>query len=155
MAYISDEEYAAMDREERTGAEFRAMRDKLGWTIRELATELGEEERVVSNWENPRSNWDVRPRAWQWMDRATHAFDATVRKRIDQAHGYLDATRVDTVSIIYRRNGMKRGGHYPAGSANAMARAVGDWLESEGYKVRYVWPRDAEDERFFDFEGKL
>lgn len=155
MAYISDEEYAAMDREVRTSADFRAMRDKIGWTIRELAKELGEEERVISNWENPRSNWDVRPHAWAWMDKAVHGFDALVNHHIDEAHEYLDSTKSTEVSILYRRNGMKRNGHYPAGSANAMARAVGEWLVSEGYVVHYVWPQNDSDARFFDFEGKV
>lgn len=154
MARISDEEYAEMARESRSGAHFRAMRDKIGWTIRELASELGEDERTVKHWENPSSGWLVTTRAWEWMDKATRGFDNNVDRRVAQAHAHLDETGADGVTILYRRNGMRRGAHYPAGSANAVARAVGEWLASEGYDVRYEWPLDERDERFFEFEER-
>ena len=154
MSFISDAEYEAMEREPRTGAEFRAMRDKLGWSIRELAAELHEPESSIKNWENPASKWSVRPFAWEWMDKAVRGFDSNVDRRVRQAHEHIDATGETTLTILYRRNGMRRNAHYPAGSANALARAGGDWLASEGYTIRYDWPRDETDTRFFGFEGR-
>ena len=152
---------------ERSGAEFRAIREKLGWSQRELATELGEEHSTIKKWENPGTvsmGWKVRPYVWEWLDKRVEEFENEVNERIDQAHEYFEYTGANSVTILYRRIGMyhfmkvKTRGHKhacPVGVANAVARTVGDYLMSEGYEVRYEWPEDETDTRFFAHDGKF
>lgn len=152
---------------ERSGAEFRAMREKLGWSQLEIANELGEDHSTIKKWENPNSvshGWYVRPYVWEWIDKRIVEFEAEVDKRIEQAHEYFKYTDAKSITILYRRIGMyhymkvnTRGHKHacPVGVANAVARTVGDFLESEGYEVRYDWPEDDRDTRFFAHDGKF
>ena len=152
---------------ERTGAEFRAIREKLGWSQREIAGELGEDHTTVKKWENPSTvayGWKIRPYVWEWLDKRVVEFENEVDEKIDQALEYFKYSGADSITILYRRIGMyhsmkvKTRGHKhacPVGVANAVARTVGDYLVSEGYNVRYDWPEDDRDTRFFAHDGKF
>lgn len=151
---------------ERTGAEFKAIRERLGWSQREIASELGEDHDTVKKWENPGSvshGWKVREHVWDWLDKRVEEFEDEVDRRVVDAHDYIEHTGAQTVTILYRRVGMyhsmkldSRGRRHacPVGVANAVAREVGDYLVSEGYEVRYDWPEDDRDTRFFAHDGK-
>lgn len=152
---------------ERSGAEFRAIREKLGWSQRELANELGEDHSTVKKWENPSTvplGWKIKPYVWDWIDKRVVEFEDEVNRRIDQAHEYFEYTGADHITILYRRTGMfhsmkvRTRGHKhacPVGVANSVARTVGDYLMSEGYVVRFDWPEDERDTRFFAHDGKF
>lgn len=148
LTKMTDEERAEALAEERTGAEFRAMRETIGWTQREVGVALGYgDEQPVKRWENPKAGWIIRPFAWAWMDRQVAQHAADVDALIDRAHEWIDRQpgRVaGPVLLAYWRNGIPTDGR-PAGALNAIAREVGQFLESEGYGVRYVWANDEPD----------
>ena len=129
--------------EERTGAEFRAMRDTIGWTQREAGDAMGFPESTVKKWENPKAGWDVLPVAWDWMDKRMADHVAEVDRLIEKAHKVADSGK-RPINFAYFRNGMRTGGA-PAGAMNARAREAASFIESEGYPVRFVWAYGEED----------
>ena len=151
--YSSDSEmmaaFAIVDG--RTGADFRAIRESIGWTQAEVAKALNVDKSVIQKWETPQAGWDVRPYGWAWADRMRKAFLAEVDELIDVALDEIERQGIEeggTVKISYYRNGRVREGvartrnGEPAGAADTVSRAVGEYLEDEGYKVRYVWAEE-------------
>lgn len=135
----------------RTGADFRAMRERIGWAQQEAGVAMGVDKSVVQKWETPQAGWDVRPYGWAWIDRMHHAFWNEVDDLIDAAVAEIEKRGIEeggVVKLSYYRNGGKLKGAArtrhgePAGAADAVSRAVGDYLEEQGYTVRYVWAED-------------
>ena len=136
----------------RTGADFRAMRERIGWSQNEVGTAIGVDPNTVKKWENPLAGWDVRPYGWAWIDRMHDAYYREVDALIDAAIAEVEARGIEpggTVAISYYRNGstakygVARTRHgEPAGAADAVSRAVGEYFENEGYRVRYVWAEE-------------
>ena len=132
----------------RTCADFKSMRDRIGWSQNEAATAMGIDPNTVKKWENPLAGWDVRPYGWAWIDRMYDAYISEVDSLIDYAISEVDRLGIGdggTVAISYYRNGQAKGTGIgtrhgePAGAANAVSRAVGEYFENTGYTVRYVW----------------
>lgn len=138
-------------REDRTSADFRAMRERIGWAQREVDAALGMHEGTTKKWESPHTGWDVRPYGWAWIDKMLEAHYREVDTLIAYALSAIEKRGIskgDTVRISYYRNGSPKFGvartrhGEPAGAADAVSRAVGEYLEDEGYKVRYVWAEE-------------
>lgn len=149
-AYNTDEELMAGFElaDGRTGADFRAMRERIGWSQNEVGTALNVNPNTVKKWENPLAGWEVRPYGWSWIDRMYEAYWREVDQMIDYAVKEVESQGIPKggeVRISYYRNGPASSGvartrhGEPAGAADAVSRAVGEYFESEGYRVRYVW----------------
>lgn len=135
----------------RTSADFRAMRERIGWSQNEVGRSMGIDPELVKKWENPNCWYEVLPKGWDWIDRKYAEFWNEVDELIDKALEEIEERGIEEgadVSLSYYRNGAPRYGgartrhHEPAGAANAVSRAVGDYLGDEGYKVHYVWAED-------------
>lgn len=135
----------------RTGADFRAMRERIGWSQNEAEAAMGVKDGTIKRWENPNSGWEVRPYGWAWIDRMHDAFWREVDALTDLAAARIAERGIakgDVVRISYYRNGKPDTGRAktrhgePAGAADAVSRMVGEYFEGEGYKVRYVWAEE-------------
>lgn len=75
-----------MEGEERTKAEFRAIRETVGMTQGALADALGVEQRSVRRWESPTNDYTPPQDAWDVLDAALE----TQRRGIAAALGKVD-----------------------------------------------------------------
>ena len=145
---MSADEYA----KGRTGVDFRAMRERIGWSQSEVEYALNVTRTTVKKWESPHTGWHVMPFGWQWIDEMYDAYFAEVDRMIELAEKRIAKAGIakgGVVTLSYYRNGTKddhmpRRHGEPAGAANAVSRAVGDYLEEQGYVVRYVWANEGE-----------
>lgn len=127
-----------------TKARFRAIRESIGLSLRDVAQLCGVQERTARRWEAPGYN-DPPEDAWD-------ALAMMERRYQDGVSGAIDAVKqsgAKIVSISYYRSqeeydafGRDEG---PVGFANAISREVMLWLEGRGYDVRMCFPEDADD----------
>lgn len=143
--------------DDRTGADFRAMRERIGWSQNDVERALGCTPTTVKKWESPITGWSVLPYGWAWIDKMYAQYFEEVDALTDLAISRIKSHGIkkgETVRLSYyrnidkqsydkrKRNAGRTRHQEPPSAANAVSRAVGDYLEDEGYKVRYVWAED-------------
>lgn len=124
-----------------TKANFKATRERIGYTQQWVARTLGVGIKTVKRWEQP--NQPEPPvDAWDWLLGEAERFDDmlefSVRKAVDSGAGNVVLTYYRTQEQ-YDQCGRDEGSY---GFANALARAVGYECEYEGLEVEYRYPDD-------------
>lgn len=128
-----------------TGADFRACRELLGWPQEATARALGVADKTVKQWENPKSNWEPQPYAWEWMDKELSFRAAEIERVFSVIDDYQTLhPDMDSVSLVLFRPhdglGEMRGDDRPSNVHNATMREIWQILAEEGrYTVRFVW----------------
>lgn len=129
-----------------TKADFRATRETIGLTQRDVAEACDVALRTVKRWEHP--DWGDPPEdAWEWILEMLDRHDSMVDEAVGRAcsisaeHGELES-----VVITYYRDQEQYDAHGrddgPVGFANAVAREVGAVLTNEGIEVEFAYPDD-------------
>lgn len=138
---------------ERTKADFKALRERVGLSQQNIADPLGVNIKTAKNWENPnQERYRIPEDAWAYIDTAVEmqrrqvSYACSVVARQVESFGCDPATVPITVPITYYRDqamydefGRDPG---PFGQANANARAVGYELERRSIGVEYRHPCD-------------
>jgi hypothetical protein len=129
----------------KTGADFRACREYVGWTQTEVADNLGISLSTVKKWERPLYPMEPRDFAWEWMDNELRAHDSEV----DRVLGIVDSMEkhsgktLDPVKLTMFHNNDGRGYLRPDGRSasfhNAVQREVWQILADDGHNVEFVW----------------
>lgn len=122
-----------------TKADFKATRERIGYTQQQAAHALGVGIKTVKRWEQP--NQPKPPvDAWEWLlgeaDRFDDMLELAVRKAVDGNANNVVLTYFRTQEQ-YDQCGRDEGSY---GFANALARAVGYECECEGLEVEYRYP---------------
>lgn len=133
--------------EERTKADFAALRESVGLTQANLADDLGVQARSVRRWEQPgQEGYEPPADAWDMLDSyadlqrqvVDHARETVMRTGEEAGH------QPDQVVLTYWRSqeqydelGRDEGWY---GVANANARAAAAELARYGFKVRFAYP---------------
>lgn len=133
--------------EERTKADFAALRETVGLTQANLADDLGVQARSVRRWEQPdQEGYEPPADAWDMLD----SYADLQRQMVDHARETVMRTgegaghQPDEVVLTYYRSqeqydelGRDEGWY---GVANANARAVAAELARYGLSVRFAYP---------------
>lgn len=129
-------------------ADFRARRESLGLTRKNMARLLHVQPISVYRWENPKEPNQAPLDAWQLLDKYKDAQETTIKKVTQRVyHQALEAgdKPAQPVKITYYRGQTEYeqehdSGYYMVANANARACAVA--LEAAGIKIRYQYPDD-------------
>ena len=136
--------------EERTKADFAALRETVGLTQANLADDLGVQARSVRRWEQPgQEGYEPPADAWDMLD----SYADLQRQMVDHARETVMRTgeeaghQPDEVVLTYYRSqeqydelGRDEGWY---GVANANARAVAAELARYGLSVRFAYPGES------------
>lgn len=123
-----------------THAEFRARREAIGLSQRDVAEAMGVQERSARRWEAP-GNYLAPDDAWEWLERMEATYAKGVAAALAQVADIAeDAGGLpETVALTYYRSqreydelGRDEG---PYGFRNAMTREVGRKLRERGIKA--------------------
>lgn len=132
---------------ERTKAEFRALRETVGFSQHALAAELGVSPLSVKRWERPDiDGYNPPADAWDLLDSYLAAHDRMVADTFAEVRRQAKAIgrKPDCIPITYYRNQEqfdalgRDEGYY--GVANANARALAGKLRRAGYTVEFRYP---------------
>ena len=123
-------------RDERSKAEFRAMREGVGLSQADLAHDLGVNRSSVKRWERPDVDGYAPPdEAWQLLDTLVARQDAAVRAESESPTGLV------TLPHYRSQEQYEARGHAGSfGIANATAWALAGTLRRRGVEVRFVEP---------------
>lgn len=134
---------------DRTKAQFKALRERVGLSQQNIADALGVNIKTAKNWENPKQErYRIPEDAWAYIDAAVEMQRQQVSYACSVVARQVEALGAEpvTVPITYYRDqamydefGRDPG---PFGQANANARAVGYELERRGIGVEYRYPCD-------------
>lgn len=138
-----------VERDERTKADFAALRETVGLTQANLADDMGVRARSVRRWEQPgMDGYEPPAEAWEALDgyadtqrqMVDHAREVAMRAQEEAGH------MPDVVALTYWRSqeqydemGRDEGWY---GVANANARAVASELARYGFRVEFRYPDD-------------
>ena len=125
-------------------AQFRAMREALGLSQRDVADEAGVDRRSVKSWEA--GVYPIPADVAEWLSGEKAVADYAVQNAVKDI---LSSEFVPyTVSITYYRTQEEYDsfGHAdgPFGISNANARRVADALEAEGIACEFFYPGESE-----------
>lgn len=137
------------DPDDRTKADFAAMRETVGLTQANLADDMGVRARSVRRWEQPGMDvYEPPAEAWEVLD----GYAETQRQMVDHAREVVTRAQEeaghmpDVVALTYWRSqeqydemGRDEGWY---GVANANARAVAAELRRYGFRVEFRYPDD-------------
>lgn len=138
-----------VEREERTKADFAALRETAGLTQANLADDLGVNPRSVRRWEQPgQEGYEPPAEAWEVLDRYADLRRQMVdyaRETVMQAGERMGGQPGQVVLTYYRSQEQyddlgRDGGWY--GVANANARAVASELSHYGVTVCFRYPEE-------------
>lgn len=117
-----------------TKADFRATRERIGYTQQWVAHALNVDVRTVKRWENP-NYFEPPADAWEWLEEEVERFEQMLDYALEQADG------IPHVVITYYRTqeqfeqyGRDKGFY---GFANALAREVAQCVDAE---IEYRYP---------------
>mgnify|MGYP004644892239 CR=1 FL=1 len=131
----------------RTKADFRALRETVGFSQHALAAELGVRPLSVKRWERPDiEGYNPPDDAWQLLDAYLMTHDQMVAETFAEVEKQVKALgrKPDCIPVTYYRDqGMfnefgRDEGCY--GIANANARALAGMLRRAGYHVEFRYP---------------
>lgn len=134
---------------ERTKAEFRALRETVGFSQHALAAELGVSPLSVKRWERPDiDGYNPPADAWNLLDSYLATHDQMVAEIFAEVRRQVKAIghKPDCIPITYYRDQAqfdalgRDEGYY--GVANANARALAGKLRRAGYTVEFSYPGD-------------
>lgn len=130
---------------ERTKADLKALRERVGLSQQNLADMLRVNVRSVKRWEHETYPWEAPEEAWETLERAKAVQDEAVRNALDALNERREELgREDSVTITYFRDQAmydrfgRDGG--PFGQANASSRAAAAALEARGCNVVFRYP---------------
>lgn len=132
---------------ERTKAEFRALRETVGFSQHALAAELGVSPLSVKRWERPDiDGYNPPADAWDLLDSCLAAHDRMVAETFAEVRRQVKAIgrKPECIPITYYRNQAqfdalgRDEGYY--GVANANARDLAGKLRRAGYTVEFRYP---------------
>lgn len=132
---------------ERTKAEFRALRETVGFSQHTLAAELGVSPLSVKRWERPDiDGYNPPADAWDMLDSYIAAHDQMVTEVFAEVRRQVKAIgrKPDCIPITYYRDQAqfdalgRDEGYY--GIANANARALAGELRRAGFNVEFRYP---------------
>lgn len=124
-----------------TKADFKALRERLGYTQLNAAQALGVDVRTIKRWEKPQQP-EPPADAWAWLDAEADRFD---EMRDHMARKCVESGASRAILTYYRtQEQYDRSGRDPGsyGFANALARAVGEDCLLEDMEVEYRYPDD-------------
>ena len=133
----------------RTKAEFRALRETVGFSQHALAAELGVRPLSVKRWERPDiDGYNPPADAWNLLDSYLATDDHMVAEAFAEVRRKVKAIgrKPDCIPITYYRDQAqfdalgRDQGYY--GVANANARAIAGKLRRAGYTVEFRYPGD-------------
>lgn len=132
----------------RSRAEFRALRESVGYSQADVARALGVTVRSVRRWEIPTPGYRGAPAdAWALLDDAMERQAATVAGSLDAVDGLREQVPDAPVQLTYYRSQAQfdeygREPGTPYGAANANTRLVADQLRCQGVDVSFAYPDD-------------
>ncbi|TCD53863.1 XRE family transcriptional regulator [Alloscardovia theropitheci] len=130
-------------------ADFRALRDKLGLSCRDVADALGLSERTVKNWEKQSHPKNPPDDVWQWLKNQEITYYKAIEESVNLVKEAVQAAdgvapRVITLTYYRGQDDYNRYGRDPGSYhvVNTRTRAVALELERLGYSVHYQYPTD-------------
>lgn len=126
-------------------ADFRALREQVGYSQQDVADALGVKVLSVKRWENPEYPFEIPQDAWDILDEAYRLQHTVVAAAVDRACGAGEATGMHAdvpVVLAYWRTQRDYDERHPLdpgsyGQANATARAVAEKLRDLGFSVSF------------------
>ncbi len=124
-------------------ADFRAMRESLGLSQRNVAEAAGVQVLAVKRWES--GDRSIPPEVWHWLRETAKASDKAVLETVKQTMAkYGLQHKRPTVWLQYYRDqadyDLRRSDGDPYGLANANARKVASQLGMRGIVCRFCYP---------------
>ncbi len=126
---------------ERTKANFRALRERVGLSLGELSEIINVGVRGIQRWENEEKGLWPPEYAWTCLGQMLEAQQAMIELALDKA---AQVPLSEPIEITYYRsqemfdNYGRDEGNYAI--ANANARAMATALESAGWQVTFAYP---------------
>ena len=135
----------------RTKADFRALRETVGFSQHALAAKLGVSPLSVKRWERPDiDGYNPPADAWELLDSYLAAHDQMVTEVFAEVRRQVKAIgrKPDCTPITYYRDqaqfdALGRDNRY-YGVANANARALAGKLRRAGYTVEFRYPGEGD-----------
>lgn len=136
-----------MDMTHDQAADFRALREQVGYSQQDVADALGIKVLSVKRWEKPDYPFEIPRTAWDLLDSAYELQVTVVEAAVDEACGAGESTglHIETpVRLTYWRTQGDYDARHPhdPGSytqANATARAVAEKLRALGFRVYFQY----------------
>lgn len=112
-----------------TCADFRARRERMGISRKQMQCALGVGSTSISRWESTTKgvHMSIPPQAWEWLRSQEHEFDEWVERLVDS---HLSSGVEGYAAIPYSSTDERK---------RAMARAVGERLMARGIEVTYIY----------------
>lgn len=128
---------------ERTHADFRMLRERLGLSCADVADGLGITKRSVQRWENP-AEYGAPEFAWEWLDEMARAFASMVEAGAAALDGAPEGAALQVSYYRTQREYDEHGrdaGYY--GMVNAATREVARIARERGMQVTAMFPDEA------------
>lgn len=125
----------------RTKADFKSLRESIGYTQLNVAQALIVDVRTVKRWEKPQQP-EPPADAWEWLEAERDRFEKMLAFMVEKA---VESGARRAVLTYYRTQEQYDYAGRDAGAvgfANALARAVGREVGREGVEVEYRYPDD-------------
>lgn len=149
-----------MDDTRDQAANFRALREQVGYSQQDVADALGVHIRSVKRWEDPRYPFDIPGDAWSLLEAAHEMQRRVVDEAVERACGAGEATGMHSgvpVVLAYWRTQADYDERHPLdpgpfGQANATARAAAERLRGIGFDVSFSFGQTVTPEAWDDPE---
>lgn len=131
---------------ERGKADFRALREELGLTQKDVAEQLGVQAQTVKKWEALNHPYDPPESAWMWLEDMDTQRILLAERAVDAVKGLEMREGAEPQEVTlkyfrdqddYNRHGRDDG---PFGLVNARSRSIAKELRRQGFRVRFVYP---------------
>lgn len=133
----------------RTKAQFRAIRERIGLSQKTLADALGNNVDTVKRWENPKY-YAIPDDAWKYIDGLLQQHIVAVQSAMETIEGNIEReghAPTDVTLLYYRSQrhydmyGRDKGDYQ---LVNARTREIAALLEDEGIHTVFKYPEDDE-----------
>ena len=131
---------------ERTKADFKALRERVGLSQHDVADAIRVSIKTIKRWENPSVPYEAPADAWEYLENVLEVQSNQVSyalgvlaKQVEQLGGEPAVVPITYYrdQAMYDEYGRDTG---KFGQANASARAVATALEQRGIKVTFNYP---------------
>lgn len=127
------------DRFDKTPANFRALRDMVGFKQDEFADIVGVDRSEVRRWDSGKA--PIPPRAWSTLQAMVDEHMALTASLMGEAAGtFAPEEEPPTVELAYYRSADSYRGDTDWMSANKAAHAAAERLIELGYRVSFAYP---------------